>query len=283
MPTSPRLKIAHTVHTADGWQLVLYRDQPRTGHAAAPVLLLHGLASTPDCWYGGCAGGIGTSLAESGRDIWTLELRGGPHSQHATAPNEVRMSDKLKHDIPAAIAYILDQTGAQTLDAVGHSMGGGICACLAGTIPDKIKRLVLLEITGQGGMSPTRAPQQLGRSLHLLSVRHGLAKRSGAGGGRGGGAGKKDGKEAAGIWPQFQDAAAAAKQLSTASGKEQLQMYGLYKQAQAGPCDIPEPSDPKGKFKYKAWKAHGEMPREEAAAKVRALPSRCERAFASVR
>ena len=28
-------------------------------------------------------------------------------------------------------------------------------------------------------------------------------------------------------------------------------MYGLYKQAQAGPCDIPEPSDPKGKFKYK--------------------------------
>jgi pimeloyl-ACP methyl ester carboxylesterase len=145
MPHSPRLKIAHTVHTADGWQLVLYRDQPRTGRTATPVLLLHGLASTPDCWYGGCEGGIGTSLAESGRDIWTLELRGGPHSQHATAPNTVRMSDKLKHDIPSAIAYILDQTGAQTLDAVGHSMGGVLLTLHTLTTPKTaIRRLVTI-------------------------------------------------------------------------------------------------------------------------------------------
>jgi hypothetical protein len=33
----------------------------------------------------------------------------------------------------------------------------------------------------------------------------------------------------------------------------------------AGPCDIPEPSDIAGKYKYKAWKAHGEMTKEEAA------------------
>jgi pimeloyl-ACP methyl ester carboxylesterase len=124
MPHSPRLKTAHTVHTADGWQLLLYRDRPRTTHAAVPVLLIHGLASTPDCWYGGCAGGIGTALAESGRDVWALELRGGPHSQHPTDANNVRMSDKLVHDIPAAIRYILEQTGQRTLDAVGHSMGG---------------------------------------------------------------------------------------------------------------------------------------------------------------
>ena len=145
MPHSPRLKIAHTVHTADGWQLVLYRDQPRSGRAGEPVLLLHGLASTPECWYGGCAGGIGGSLAESGRDVWTLELRGGPHSQHLTDPNTVRVSDKLKHDIPTAIQYILAQTGARALDAVGHSMGGVLLTLHALTTPQTaIRRLVTI-------------------------------------------------------------------------------------------------------------------------------------------
>ena len=233
-------------------------------------LVLHG-------WLDNCASmDYLCPLMNGANRLVCLDVAGHGHSDHRRG-GSYTTADHV-HDARMAALRL----GWDRFSLMGHSMGGGICACLAGTIPDKIKRLVLLEITGQGGMSPTRAPQQLGRSLHLLSVRHGLAKRSGAGGGRGAGA-KKDGKEAAGIWPQFQDAAAAAKQLSTASGKEQLQMYGLYKQAQAGPCDIPEPSDPKGKFKYKAWKAHGEMPREEAAAKVRALPSRCERAFASVR
>lgn len=120
----PRLKTAHTVQTEDGWQLVLYRDRPRTTHSPVPVLLLHGLASTPECWYGGCAGGIGAALADSGRDVWSLELRGGPHSQHPSAPADIRMSDKLQHDLPAAMQYILSHTGRDQLDAVGHSMGG---------------------------------------------------------------------------------------------------------------------------------------------------------------
>ena len=47
---------------------------------------------------------------------------------------------------------------------------------------------------------------------------------------------------------QFQDAAASAKTLSGLNGKQKMQMYGLFKQAQAGPCDTPEPSDTVGKY-----------------------------------
>ncbi|MFT5679450.1 MAG: pimeloyl-ACP methyl ester carboxylesterase [Myxococcota bacterium] len=145
MSHSPRLKTAHTVLTTDGWQLLLYRDRPQAAHDAVPVLLIHGLASTPDCWYGGRTGGIGTALAESGRDVWSLELRGGPHSQHATDPTGVRMADKLVHDIPAAIQYILETTGQATLDAVGHSMGGVLLTLHTLTTPTTpLRRLVTI-------------------------------------------------------------------------------------------------------------------------------------------
>lgn len=167
MSHSPRLKTAHTVTTPDGWQLLLYRDRPRTTHAATPVLLLHGLASTPDCWYGGHTGGIGTALAESGRDVWSLELRGGPHSQHATDPTGVRMSDKLTHDIPAAIAYILKQTGQAVLDAVGHSMGGVLLTLhtlITPTTP--LRRLVTIG-----------SPLALDKSTIPLVIRNQLGER----------------------------------------------------------------------------------------------------------
>jgi pimeloyl-ACP methyl ester carboxylesterase len=162
----PRLKTAHTVHTDDGWELLLYRDRPRSSFGAAPVLLVHGLASTADCWYGGRDGGVATALAESGRDVWSLELRGGPRCRHATNPTGVRMSDKLRHDLPAAIRYILEQTGARALDAVGHSMGGVLLTlhCLTTSSP-VVRRLVTI------GSSPDAAkrsaPRSSGRSATM--------------------------------------------------------------------------------------------------------------------
>jgi len=168
MPHAPRLKTAHTVLTPDGWQLLLYRDRPREASEAIPVLLLHGLASTPDCWYGGHTGGIGTALAESGRDVWSLELRGGPHSQHATDPAGVRMSDKLTQDIPAAMAYILKQTGQGTLDAVGHSMGGVLLTLHTLITPaTPLRRLVTIgsPLALERGTLPLVIRNQLGERI----------------------------------------------------------------------------------------------------------------------
>jgi hypothetical protein len=89
----------------------------------------------------------------------------------------------------------------------------------------------------------------LGRAIHLLSVRHGLAQRSAqrkrqqqqqkekekgaTTTTKGGGAAAGGGKESS-LLEQFQDAAASAKTLSDLNGKQKLQMYGLFKQAQTG-------------------------------------------------
>ncbi|MEL6345138.1 MAG: alpha/beta fold hydrolase, partial [Myxococcota bacterium] len=124
MPRVERLRTTHTVTTEDGWELVVYRDRPRRLSTSVPVLLLHGLASTSECWYGGRGGGIGTSLAHAGRDVWAVELRGGPDSQPPGRRRAWRMSEKLHLDVPAVIDFVREQTGEDQIDAVGHSMGG---------------------------------------------------------------------------------------------------------------------------------------------------------------
>lgn len=140
-----RLRTAHTIETDDGWELVMYRDRPRQLRSATPVFLLHGLASTTECWYGGHEGGIGAALADAGRDVWTLQMRGGPFSSHPDRFRSVRMSDKLRHDVPAAIRYILGQTGQEKVDAVGHSMGGILLTLHTLSQPDAaIRRLVTI-------------------------------------------------------------------------------------------------------------------------------------------
>lgn len=57
--------------------------------------------------------------------------------------------------------------------------------------------------------------------------------------------------------------AAAAAQTSN---KEKLHLYAFYKQARMGRCDRPKPRkwEVIKRFKWEAWKALGDMPREEA-------------------
>lgn len=45
-----------------------------------------------------------------------------------------------------------------------------------------------------------------------------------------------------------------------------LKLYGLYKQSNEGPCNVPKPSwyDMKGKAKWEAWKSLGSLDRNEA-------------------
>uniref|UniRef100_A0ACB8FWB1 Acyl-CoA binding domain containing 5 n=1 Tax=Sphaerodactylus townsendi TaxID=933632 RepID=A0ACB8FWB1_9SAUR len=45
-----------------------------------------------------------------------------------------------------------------------------------------------------------------------------------------------------------------------------LKFYSFYKQATQGPCNIPRPGfwDPIGRYKWDAWNALGDMPKEEA-------------------
>lgn len=227
-----------------------------------PWLVLHG-------WLDNCASFDYLCPLLVGDDnkkkrLVCLDVAGHGHSSHRVR-GSYTTADHV-HDARMAALRL----GWDRFSLMGHSMGGGICACLAGTIPDKIKRLVILEITGQGGSNPQHEPQMLGRTIHLLSVRHGLAQRSANKAGQG--APRTDAASSSTARPsadttstqEFEQAAATAKQLSSLKPKERLALYGLFKQAQAGPCNTPEPDDTTARYKHQAWKAHGEMSKQAA-------------------
>jgi pimeloyl-ACP methyl ester carboxylesterase len=169
-----RLRTAHTIETEDGWELVMFQDRPRHCRSTVPVFLLHGLASTTECWYGGRSGGIATALAEAGREVWTLQMRGGPFSKHPDRFETVRMSDKLRHDVPTAIRYILEQSGQDTLDAVGHSMGGILLSLYAlSSTAAPIRRLVTIgsPLTLDRAVLPRFIRNRFGRAI-AQQLRH---------------------------------------------------------------------------------------------------------------
>ncbi len=203
-PFAARAPTLHEVTTDDGWRLLLRRFPPRaevpSGSAGAtasrapalpPVLMVHGHANSGWIWYGPRHGGLAGALADAGRDVWVAELRGNPGTEPtggSARRADVRFSAKLRHDLPALTAAILEATAARQLDAVGHSLGGVLLmlrALGADTDGGAIRRLVVLSspLHLEGGVprwlssAPFRAlSRRLGRvPLGALGAKGGAA------------------------------------------------------------------------------------------------------------
>jgi len=71
----------------------------------------------------------------------------------------------------------------------------------------------------------------------------------------------------------FEKASKHAKTLTNVSEENMLNLYGLYKQALNGPCNISKPAfwDFTGKAKWTSWKAIGDVSQDEAKEKYIAL------------
>ena len=65
---------------------------------------------------------------------------------------------------------------------------------------------------------------------------------------------------------KFKKAAEDIKKISEMSDDNLLYLYGLYKQATSGDCNITKPSyfDPKGQAKYDAWNSRKGLEKEKA-------------------
>jgi pimeloyl-ACP methyl ester carboxylesterase len=119
-----RLYSCEQIETRDGWRLVAHRLTPRELVSPVPVVLVHGHGTGAWTFMGGPGGGIAGALADAGRDVWAVELRGSNDTTHARGASNVRISDKLSIDLAALFTHIRRVTGAEVVDAVGHSMGG---------------------------------------------------------------------------------------------------------------------------------------------------------------
>lgn len=106
--------------------------------AGDAVLLVHGFASNGESdWV---ATGFADALAAAGRGAIIVDLPG-----HGAGPALARGQARTS-DIANALADVIADTGAESLDVVGYSLGARLAWALAST--GRVRRLVL------GGLSP---------------------------------------------------------------------------------------------------------------------------------
>lgn len=126
------------LRTADGVQINLHH---LAGGSGPPVLLVHGISSNHHTWRLSNGQGFAEAAAQAGLDPWLLDLRGrgtvrGDPSHAWLEGNSGTLDDYAGLDLPAAIAEIQAQTGADRVGYVGHSMGGMVGAVYLATTPD---------------------------------------------------------------------------------------------------------------------------------------------------
>jgi pimeloyl-ACP methyl ester carboxylesterase len=125
--------------TADGWHLALYRYRP-PAHAGdrPPVLAGHGLCGSH--WIFDLAPDVSLAryLAGRGFDVWLVDWRGRGESWPPGGPDPTLQwdfDDFVFTDVPAAVAAVLAETGADGFWWLGTEMSGILlyASVLAGT------------------------------------------------------------------------------------------------------------------------------------------------------
>lgn len=175
----------HLVPTADGWRIALLRLRATGGpRRPTPVLLCHGLWANRFNVNFDRERSLGRYLAERGHDVWLVELRGSGLSARpgpdGPSRDHVGFDEHVRFDAPAAIARVLEVTGAERLLWVGHSMGGMIAYALAGG-PEAAKLAGVVAVASPASFAHldrgVKALVRLGRPL----ARRGLRIRWAAG------------------------------------------------------------------------------------------------------
>ena len=115
------------------------------GAGKPPLVLLHGLLGSSRNWQ--TAGGGLAEMAESagGRNVWALDLR-----NHGKSP----WSETMSYDAMLAdVLTWLDAKGWGAADVMGHSMGGKVAMALACRHPERVRRLVVVDIAPKSYLS----------------------------------------------------------------------------------------------------------------------------------
>lgn len=107
----------------------LYYQTIGTGR---PLVILHGLFGSSDNWRS-----IAKQLAEKAQVI-TVDLRNHGRSPHSAEHNYALMADDL--------AELLEKLKLDKVDLIGHSMGGKAAMVFSQRYPQKLHKLVVVDI-----------------------------------------------------------------------------------------------------------------------------------------
>jgi len=99
----------------------------------APLIILHGLLGMGDNWLT-----LGRQYAQQGFQVHLIDMRNHGKSFHHDEMTYEAMSRDLK--------YYLDQHQLNTIDLIGHSMGGKAAMFFCLQYPELIKHLIVVDI-----------------------------------------------------------------------------------------------------------------------------------------
>lgn len=149
--TLPAGKIYHPT-TEDGFPLSLEHFPAATNTPARkyPVILCHGFMASRNYFKMNGAHSLAMQLQARGYDVWLLDLRGRPDAGspslfYGDYTYDYSMDDYIRQDMDTAISFVMEKTGADGVNWIGHSMGGMIAYARIGSYQEKrIKNLITL-------------------------------------------------------------------------------------------------------------------------------------------
>ncbi len=99
------------------------------------VVIIHGVGGHKEDWTG-----VATALSRNQR-VLAIDMLGFGGSSKTG-------DDLSMHVQAAAIAALLDHEKAESADIIGNSVGGWVAATFAATYPDRVERLILIDVAG---------------------------------------------------------------------------------------------------------------------------------------
>ncbi|MCB1179720.1 MAG: alpha/beta fold hydrolase, partial [Leptospiraceae bacterium] len=131
----------HNPVTSDNWKLTMEHFPAKEGKTSKkyPVILCHGLIGNRYDFTLNEEKSYVHFLREEGYDVWILDLRG---RRDAGTPSlffgehtyDFNFDDYASKDVDAAITYVIEKTGKNKVNWIGHSMGGMIMYARMGSM-----------------------------------------------------------------------------------------------------------------------------------------------------
>ena len=118
------------------------------GNGSVPVVFVHALAGNTQQWSAQL-----NHIRKTRRAV-ALDLRG--HGQSLPPANDDYAIESMAQDIQT----VVDRLGIERFILVGHSMGGSVAGAYAGTYPERVVGLLLVDPSGDSTQMPAGEVQQ---------------------------------------------------------------------------------------------------------------------------
>ncbi len=118
------------------------------GNGSVPVVFVHSLAGNTQQWS------AQLNHIRITRRAVALDLRG--HGQSLPTANDDYAIESMAQDIQT----VVDRLGIERFILVGHSMGGSVAGAYAGTNPERVVGLLLVDPSGDSTQMPAEEVQQ---------------------------------------------------------------------------------------------------------------------------